>query len=152
MKTEIINILEKEDIIFFNNQIITEVKPPIFDAEIISKSGSRYWFGEDKFGSYKIRQSNHWGLNFKSPKKTVNYLPISSILKNRLYFLKYEKIRENKILEKSRLPFEHEIFCFFNNKKDKNLTINKYKNIEICDSFSFSGGNFCIKYYKYYTK
>ncbi|MDR1561111.1 MAG: hypothetical protein LBS23_02020 [Holosporaceae bacterium] len=35
-------------------------KKPKRTPDYISKSGSQYWYGEDKKGHYVIRYSNHW--------------------------------------------------------------------------------------------
>lgn len=37
-------------------------KQPSRLPDFVSKSGSAYWYGEDKNGEYVIRQSNHWSL------------------------------------------------------------------------------------------
>lgn len=35
---------------------------PKRECDYCSGSHSQYWFGEDVFGKYEIRKSDHWGL------------------------------------------------------------------------------------------
>ncbi|MFA7285317.1 MAG: hypothetical protein WC011_00510 [Candidatus Paceibacterota bacterium] len=54
------------------------VKVPKRKPDQISSSGSQYWYGEDKNGSYTIRFSNHFGYcastYFQLPKKVEERL------------------------------------------------------------------------------
>ncbi len=41
-------------------------KIPTSKADYTSRSGSRYWYGEDKRGKYVIRRSDHWSADVRS--------------------------------------------------------------------------------------
>jgi hypothetical protein len=40
--------------------LFTQCKEPKRKPDYISKSGSKYWYGKNKKGSYVIRHSDHW--------------------------------------------------------------------------------------------
>ena len=50
---------------FLSTQVVfKKCKTPKREPNFVSKSGSSYWYGTDKKGSYVIRKSDHWSKGF----------------------------------------------------------------------------------------
>ena len=60
---------------FLNTQVVfKKCKTPKREPNFVSKSGSSYWYGTDKKGSYVIRKSDHWSKGFSRGIYKYSYL------------------------------------------------------------------------------
>jgi hypothetical protein len=154
----VINFLKTKKTLEVCGKKIVEVEIPERAPDLVSKSGSEYWYGEDDLGRYKIRKSPHWGTLRTSDyigtisASKIHPLPIGTILNHSLVSIRYSKTNHGKLyLDKNySFFFDHEIKCFFNKtKKDAKKTIDFFTSLEFLNKYCITGGRekFAVKYY-----